>query len=166
MGKFRVDPKLYDTLNDEQRELINETLNQYKVVIEKELEQDFSTKTETLKNEWLQEQEANNNALKEKESFLSSIPNENNKKLINDLIELGKTQDDIKSNYSYLLEQEKPKPFNIDSLLTPKNDALQTEAMLTDIEYAKQVRDKALDPFSLTPEQLQRFLKGSKDILK
>lgn len=166
MGDFRIDPKLYDILNDEQKDLLKETLTQHKIVIEKDLQKDFSTKTETLKNEWLKEQEANNNALKEKESFLSSIPNENNKKLVNDLIELGKTQDDIKSNYSYLLEQEKQKPFNIDSLLTPKNDALQTEAMLTDIEYAKQVREKALDPFSLTSEQLQRFLKGSKDILK
>lgn len=166
MGTFRTDPKLYDTLNDEQRDLLNETLNQYKVVVEKELQKDFSTKTETLKSEWLQEQEAYNNALKEKESFLSSIPNENNKKLINDLLELGKTQDDIKNNYSHLLEQEKKEPFNLDTLLTTQKGTLQTEAMLSDIEYYKEVKEKALDPFSLTPEQLQKFLKGSKDILK
>lgn len=127
MGNFRTDPKLYDTLNDEQRDLLNETLNQYKVVVEKELQKDFSTKTETLKNEWLQEQEAYNNALKEKESFLSSIPNENNKKLINDLLELGKTQDDIKNNYSHLLEQEKGIYLDLNSIANAENEIITAE---------------------------------------
>jgi hypothetical protein len=155
---FKIDPKLYDTLNDEQKELLNETLNQHKVVTEKELNKQFLTEKDKLKNEWEQEQEAKLNIIKEKESFLSKVP-EQNKTLINDLLELGKTENDIQTNYAHLLQEHKPITI-IDDLFTSNQDQIQAKAIQTDAEYAKEVRSKAIDPDTLSKDELDKYLAG------
>lgn len=135
---FKVDPKLWDSLNDDQKALLKSTLTQHESVVKKDIDAEVSKRVEkekeTIKNQLTEEQKAQ----AEKDNFLSSVPEDNREK-VSKMLDKGFTQEDITKDYADLVKKPEKQMPDLESIVNGKIPA-DVKADVPDQE----AKDKAL----------------------
>lgn len=150
MSDFKFNQILFDSLNDEQKQLLNEDINHLHKKIQKENQIQISSLKEEFKKEWEQDLENKNIALQKQNEFLNSIP-ENNKDIISKLINKGIEIDDIKNDFKTLLE-ERPVYIDLNSIANKENEIINKDKELSEINKMK-VGDIDIND----PTQIQKY---------
>jgi len=145
MGEFKFDPKLYDTLNDEQKKLLNDGLTQHKEYLNKNLQEEQNKLIEIEKEKWIKEQSLNKN----NNDFINSIPKEN-QEIIKTLIDKEISIEEIKSNekYSHLLKEKETTFIDLNSIINGTIDGVKDLIKVRDIEsdekFLKRINENGL----------------------